>query len=763
MNPLFFLLLLTPNVSQDENLLLSAHRKQKPLLVAGVEEGYLNPDSCKPCHLETYQNYQHTGMGQSFYRMNSKKEIEDWTHNSLYYHRPSDRYYKMSERNGRYYQRRYQIGFAGKEVNVVEKEIHFVVGSGKHSRTYLHHSPKGELSQLPISWYNEKGGFWAMSPGYDSPSHYGFQRKVTYGCIFCHNSYPEIVSGADGFGQESLFKGNIPEGIDCQRCHGPGKNHVIEAKKPNAKVERIRTSIQNPGRMEKDRQMEVCMQCHLETTSARLPHSIQNFGRNTFSYRPGEPLSDYITHFDHAPGKGYDDKFLIVNAPYRLFQSPCFKKSKGALTCLTCHNPHNIPRGEIAQLHYNKVCLNCHRSNLEKLITSQSHTSSLDCLPCHMPKRRTDDVIHVVMTDHRIQRVKPKRNLLAPLAEKSFWQDSYNGEVLLYYPKTLSAQKKDLYESIAQVQDKSNLKIGIQRLEKALKKYKPKESQFYYELAEAYFENKQIKKSIHMYEEALRLNPNLSIILHRMGVALTRLGELSRAARVLKKASKINPKDGAILNDLALVLWNQGETKKAIQILKTSVKKDPERSESHSNLGVFSLAIGKPEEAKMALREAIRLEPDLPTAHHNLASVLFSNGNFSEADYQFEKTIEYNPTNVKAYLDYSVTLAQRELYEKAHSNLKKALELDPALPETHNMLGEVLAAKGELSLAKHHLLIALNLKPSYAHAHLNYGTILALSPKTRKESIKHFEKAAKSPEISIRQTALAWLKKILDE
>ena len=95
--------------------------------------------------------------------------------------------------------------------------------------------------------------------------------------------------------------------------------------------------------------------------------------------------------------------------------------------------------------------------------------------------------------------------------------------------------------------------------------------------------------------------------------------------------------------------------------------------------------------------------------------------------------------------------------------MKKALELDPALPETHNMLGEVLAAKGELSLAKHHLLIALNLKPSYAHAHLNYGTILALSPKTRKESIKHFEKAAKSPEISIRQTALAWLKKILDE
>src|SRR5207247_7212498 len=41
-----------------------------------------------------------------------------------------------------------------------------------------------------------------------------------------------------------------------------------------------------------------------------------------------------------------------------------------------------------------------------------------DCVSCHMPKRRTQDVVHVVMTDHRIQKPVAGANLLAPLEER---------------------------------------------------------------------------------------------------------------------------------------------------------------------------------------------------------------------------------------------------------------------------------------------------------------------------------------------------------
>ena len=70
------------------------------------------------------------------------------------------------------------------------------------------------------------------------------------------------------------------------------------------------------------------MECHLETTSFPLPNAIQRYERGPFSYRPGEPLSDFILNFDHAPGTGRDDKFEIVNAAYRLRRSACFLKSR---------------------------------------------------------------------------------------------------------------------------------------------------------------------------------------------------------------------------------------------------------------------------------------------------------------------------------------------------------------------------------------------------------------------------------------------------
>ena len=752
MNRPLLLFLLTPTFAAAATLWKPAQSRED-LRVAGTEAGYLNPDSCRPCHLEIYQTYRHTGMGRSFYRLRPEKAVEDWTHNQTYYHRASDRYYKMSERNGRYYQRRYQIGFAGREVNVVEKEIHFVVGSGNHSRTYLHHSADGKLFELPVSWYSAKGGFWAMSPGYDSRSHHGFRRRITYGCMFCHNGYPGIAAGADGFGSEAVFEGEIPEGIDCQRCHGPGRDHAAEAKRPSSKVEAIRASILNPGRLSPERQMEVCMQCHLETTSARLPHSIHRFGRGTLSFQPNERLADYIMHFDHAPGSSHDDKFLIVNAVYRLRQSPCFMESSGELTCITCHDPHNAPRGEQATLHYTGVCLRCHASKLEDQIASQKHTSSSDCLPCHMPKRRTDDVIHVVMTDHQIQRLKPKRDLLDPLEEASFYEDSYRGEVVLHYPSQLDVQDQELYGALAQVQDQSNLKAGIADLERAIQKYRPAQPEFYYELGEAYFEDRQFEQAISMYKQALSRKPDLWMVLHRLGVALSWAGEHKRAAKTLQVAAKNSPEPGAILNDLALAFRQLGETEVAVNVLNKAIESDPERSEVHSNLGAIFLETGTLDKAEETLREAIRLEPDLPTPHHNLAFVLVNRGDFSEADYHFEIAIENNPTDVQIYLDYAVTLFRRALYKKAQITLETALEIDPLRPELYNLLGEVMESHGQTLQATNHFLRALQLNPSYHHAHLNYAMHLVLSGREQ-EALTHFQKAAESPDPAIRQAAL---------
>ena len=733
--------------------------RQERLYVAGSDAGYVSAESCRSCHAEIYETYQHTGMGRSFYRMRLEKAVEDWTGNNVYYHAASKRYYTMFERDGRYFQRRHQIGYGGKEVNVVEKEIHFVVGSGNRSRTYLHHSPDGKLFELPVSWYSEKGSFWAMSPGYDSRSHHGFQRRIHHGCMFCHNAYPEIEPGSDSFGRASFFRGDIPEGIDCQRCHGPGRDHVAVATKADASLEAVRASIQNPGRMSPERQMEVCMQCHLETTSARLPPFIHRFGRGVYSFRPGEELSDYVLHFDHAPGAGHDDKFVIVNAAYRLRKSLCFQESGGAMTCVTCHDPHDIPRGEEAARHYEEVCRSCHASALDAQVASRKHTSASDCLTCHMPKRRTDDVVHAVMTDHTIQRFKPDRDLQAPLKEESFYNRPYRGEVELYYPRQVATRDKDLYLAVAQVEDKSNLEAGIAKLEKAIETHQPSEAEFYHHLGEAYFETGRFAEAISMYEEALRRQPDFWTALHRQGLALARSGQLSRGVTVLERAARNDPEPGAILNDLALLHREAGRVDVAVKTLRDAIKPDPERSEVHSNLGALLMEKGLFGEAETALREAVRLEPDLPAAHHNLATVLVARGDWVEAEYHLERAIENNPADVQIYLDYAAILAQRGLYGRAGTYLDEALKLDPRRPDTHSLKAEILASDGKIEEAIGHFEKALELNPVHFRTHYSYGAVLALSGNLQ-EAVIHLRKASESRDPAIRQAALDLLKEL---
>jgi hypothetical protein len=81
--------------------------------------------------------------------------------------------------------------------------------------------------------------------------------------MFCHNAYPRLPAGNQEWGAEAQYLEPVPEGIDCQRCHGPGQRHLETAGRAGAGSDEIRASIVNPKRLSPERWMEVCMQCHL--------------------------------------------------------------------------------------------------------------------------------------------------------------------------------------------------------------------------------------------------------------------------------------------------------------------------------------------------------------------------------------------------------------------------------------------------------------------------------------------------------------------
>ena len=703
-----------------------------------AEASYADPAACAGCHHTIWETYRRTGMGRSFYRPRAGN-----TPDGAFHHRASQRSYRIYQSDGRYFQRRHQLGPDGKETNFVEKEIHFVIGSGNHTRTYLQRTPEGRIVELPVAWYPARGGYWAMNPGYDRPNHADFRRRIAYECMFCHNAYPDLEPGADSSGSEPLFPARLPEGIDCQRCHGPGRDHLraIAEQKPAAAV---RQAIVNPARLSRELQLELCLQCHMETTSFQLPHSILRYQRGAFSYRPGEPLGDYILHFDHPAGAGHDDKFEIAHHGYRLMKSPCFAQSNGRMTCTTCHNPHDVPRGENAVAHYVSVCRSCH---------AKPHNTT-NCLPCHMPKRRTDDVVHVVMTDHFIQRRKPARDLLAPLAEiHDTGRAVYRGEVALSYPPRLASDAEgELYQAVAQVKQFTNLKEGILRLEAAIATRRPARAEFYFELAEAYWENGQREKALATYEEAIRRGPGFWPALHGFGKALAKAGHLARAEDALTKALAIVPRNATVLNDLGLVYIAQNRPKDAAETLRRSVGIDPDFPDAHNNLGGALAAVGDSSGAEAAYREAIGAQPDFAAAHKNLASLLAARGDFSRADYHYRKAIQLDPNYAAARYDYGLALARQQRFDQARPHFEAAARLDPKRAEVHNALGDLAAMKGRIAEAAGHYRRAVAVKPDYHEAHLNLGELLATTGQAA-QALPHLRKAAESPDRAVREAA----------
>jgi predicted CXXCH cytochrome family protein len=642
-------------------------------------------------------------MGRSFARVSPKNTPG---FGKPFYHQASDSYFAMITRDGKVYQRRWQIGFDGKETNVDEKQADFIVGSGNHSKTFLHLTTRNLLEELPLSWYSEKGGYWHMSPGYDQPDNPGSVRPVHYECMFCHNAYPKIPQLLEhASSAEMTFVQPIPEGIGCQRCHGPGQRHVGLAS-AGGELEEIRAAIVNPKRLNPDREIEVCLQCHLETTSLNLPHSIRRFERAPFSFIPGQPLGDFQVAFDR-PG-GIQDRFEIAHGAYRLRQSQCYLKTAGPngtskLGCTTCHNPHDIPRGAEAATHYNGVCVSCHAETMRAASAphaSGSKGGGADCIGCHMPKRRTDDAAHVVMTDHLIQRRKPEGDLLAPKTEAVETQgNAYRGPLIPYYPAPLpDTPQNALYTAVAQILYRRNLDEGLRTLSALLDRYHPESAGFYRELGRGYWNAGDLPKAIPRLEEAARREPG-AFHLNILGNALMEARRFSEAEAVLRRAIAMDQDDPAPWATLGWVLWQQDKGVEARTALERAISLDPETPEPHNNLALVEWGLGDQAAAEREFREGVRIQPGVAEWRLNLARVLATRRQIAEARFQFERAIRLNADLAEARLDYGRLLADRGELDAAIAQLEAAVRLQPNLWRAHLELGIALGRKGNVGAA----------------------------------------------------------------
>jgi tetratricopeptide (TPR) repeat protein len=615
------------------------------------------------------------------------------------HHERSGRHYQVLRRGDRLVQRRYELGRDGGEVNAFEMDATHVIGSGNHARTYFHLSGAGELIELPLTWYAQENR-WYLSPGFDQAAPPDFTRRADDSCLFCHNGYPR--SGA------------MVQGIDCQRCHGDGARHAELASR-GATTGKLRDAIVNPARLSAERQMDVCMQCHLETTSVELPQMIRRFDRDVFSFRPGEPLGSYIVHFDADSGR---DRFEIVNQAYRLRQSACFRNSGGRLTCNTCHNPHDIPRGAAAVKWYREKCTGCHPA-----INAPDHPSLevADCASCHMPKRRTEDALRVVMTDHLIAR-RTSSDVQPPAAEK---ERTFPGPVSMYYPEMFGAER-DLYLGAALIVGGRDRSAGIALLERdaatqpkgralavlaegrlaegdaagAVRDFRgalergPKTARLHYNLAQALDAAAQPEEARREFEEALRLEPRFPEAHFAYANHLVKIQDAAAAVRHYEAAIQARPVYAEAQNNLGNVLADRLDLTGARTHFEEALRIDPGFAEAHDNEARVLAAQGQIDEAMAHARRAVELKPDSSAAHYNLGQLLQFKGSVGGAVSEYHTALRLRPDFPAAHIALGATLGDAGNIDAAIVEFRAALRAEPQNALARKYLDLAIATRG---------------------------------------------------------------------
>jgi hypothetical protein len=189
----------------------------------------------------------------------------------------------------------------------------------------------------------------------------------TLKCFECHTTL------SSDRGPSVLDERAMIPNVGCERCHGPGKSHVEAARAGAPDAELVMPF--GPGRSTTDEQMRMCGACH------RLPS-----------------MGD-------ASLIRVDNPVLVRFQPVGLMQSACYRKSAGALSCVTCHDPHSRTSSNKAE--YESVCVSCHQGPSK---TPCKVSPVKACLGCHMPRR--DVSRGMLLTDHWIR--VPDASLTAP-------------------------------------------------------------------------------------------------------------------------------------------------------------------------------------------------------------------------------------------------------------------------------------------------------------------------------------------------------------
>ncbi|HEY2911554.1 MAG TPA: hypothetical protein VGI99_14985 [Gemmataceae bacterium] len=532
---------------------------------------------CARCHDKIAHAYDHHPMGQSSFPV-ADRAIGNLVNGGRAEFDALGSHFRVDRAGPRLSATETRAGANGRPIYETTTDIAAVIGSGAKGQSFLT-LQDGFVSQSPVSWFAQKQ-LWDVSPGFPPELHAG--RPIEAACLFCHTNRVAAVSGTVNRFEEPVFRGGYA--IGCERCHGPGGEHVRRHESGTAPPG-IDYSIVNPARLEPALREAVCQQCHL-SGEARVLRA----GRQFTDFRPGLPLESVIRVLvrDH---RGENRK--AVNHVEQMMASKCYSGSKGALGCITCHDPHEKKPIAERMERYRAACLKCHDCSTP-LEARTAGGNGNNCVSCHLPRFAAGDIVHSASTDHRIMRRIDKDPGKSPPLRKSL--------PLVFFPA-----RPPEWQSQAEARD---FAIGL--IDLALQGRVPRSD--------------AARDALPLLERAIAAAPTDAAAWSAKSHALQFAGRNSEALAAAKTALTLSPDDEASLAHLAALATLLKQPDLAIQSWRGAVNRNPMNAGYRQSLAVLLAEAGDWPQARKEAEAAVRLDPARAFARTVLAAGDPTNG-----------------------------------------------------------------------------------------------------------------------------------------
>lgn len=325
----------------------------KPLTAAQAQS-YAGSAACAPCHRAEYAKWQGTNHQKTLrvvdphvdgIHFGGRTVLKDPAHGLSY--RPQRQGEALS------------IHVASAEGPQTDLPIHLAMGSGRAATTYMPWDAEQGSCNLRLSFFAEHGWRWTPKQGpHDeiiTPIGMPVPPARATECFRCHMTRMVVRN-------EQLQLPESELGIGCERCHGPGKEHIALAVAGTLRTQGMHLLPAADTR-------SGCTPCHsapVAPTQPELDLEVARFKATSFEL------------------------------------SACRRDREATFTCVSCHDPHSALEHTAAR--YDAACAKCHSA--AEAPCKAGKTSN--CARCHMPEVHAPPGSLITATDHWI-RAFPQR------------------------------------------------------------------------------------------------------------------------------------------------------------------------------------------------------------------------------------------------------------------------------------------------------------------------------------------------------------------